>query len=73
MFVEHILQTQPFPELSVCPTNNYKVDVLQKNGVRTKQDIQFNAQWISNNSDIRKDDYVYMHTYIYLKLAFNAI
>ena len=61
MFVVPTLQTQPFPELSVCPTNNYKVDVLQKNGVKTKQDIQFNAQWISNNSDIRKDDYVYMH------------
>ena len=46
----------------MCPTNNYKVDILQKNGVKTKEDIQFNAQWISNNSDIRKNNYI-MLTY----------
>ena len=52
----------------MCPTNNYKLDVLQKNGVKTKQDIQFNAQWISNNSDIRKDNYIYIHL-----TAFNCL
>ena len=46
----HITQTS-FPELTICPTYPYKLDVLQQNGISDRKKIQLAAQWLSNNSD----------------------
>ena len=39
-----------FPELSICPTYPYRLDVLQANGVEKTWDVQFDANWISNDT-----------------------
>ena len=39
-----------FPELSICPTYPYKLDVLQANGIEKTWDLQFGANWISNDT-----------------------
>ncbi|XP_023334500.1 uncharacterized protein LOC111705999 isoform X2 [Eurytemora carolleeae] len=44
--------TLPFPELTICPTYPYKLDVLQANGIPSQSAIQFNSNWISNISFI---------------------
>ena len=47
------IKLQPFPELTVCPANPYKVETLKAHGISEARDIQFGAGWISNDSDIR--------------------
>ena len=47
------IKLQPFPEFTVCPANPYKVDTLRANGISETRDIQFGADWIANDSDIR--------------------
>ena len=42
----------PFPEMTICPTYPYRLDVLNKNGIAGKNNIQLGAKWISNNSDV---------------------
>ncbi|TRY78208.1 hypothetical protein TCAL_14440 [Tigriopus californicus] len=37
-----------FPEITLCPSNPYKLDILKRHGIRELRDIQFNAQWISS-------------------------
>ena len=45
----HVSKTA-FPELTICPTYPYKLDVIQANGIKTRNDLRFGSQWISNNS-----------------------
>lgn len=45
----HVSKTS-FPELTICPTYPYKLDVLQRNGISNRNKIQLEAQWLSNNS-----------------------
>ena len=42
----------PFPEFNVCPKFPYKTDVLKKHGIENRRQIQFEAQWVSNDSSI---------------------
>ena len=45
----HVSKTS-FPELTICPTYPYKLEVLQSNGIGGRNKIQFGAEWNSNNS-----------------------
>lgn len=36
-----------FPEITLCPSNPYKLDILKRHGINDLRDIQFNAQWVS--------------------------
>ena len=47
----HISKT-PFPDLTICPTNPYKEEVLIKNGITNREDYRWNAKWNSNDSSI---------------------
>ena len=47
------IKLQPFPQLTVCPAQPYKLEVLRAHGVSEVSDIQFNAEWTSNDTDIR--------------------
>ena len=46
------VSTTPFPELTICPTYPYKLHKLQSNGIATRKEIQFDALWISNNTNV---------------------
>ena len=52
-----------FPELTICPTYPYRLDVLQANGIATKNDLRFGSQWISNDTMVRflKESNCLMH------------
>ena len=39
--------------MTVCPADPYKLSVLEQNGIQNRRDIQFNSEWISNDSQIR--------------------
>ena len=45
----HVSKTS-FPELTICPTYPYKLDVLQRNGISGRNKIQLGAQWLSNDT-----------------------
>ena len=47
------IKLQPFPQLTVCPAQPYKLEVLREHGISNTSDLQFDADWISNNSDVR--------------------
>ena len=47
----HVSQTS-FPELSVCPSLPYKEHILMKNGITSREDIRWEAKWISNDSSL---------------------
>ena len=47
------IKLQPFPELTVCPAAPYKVETLKAHGISETRNIQFGADWISNDSNIR--------------------
>ena len=42
----------PFPEMTICPTYPYRLNVLNNNGISGKNSIQLGAQWISNDSSV---------------------
>ena len=42
----------PFLEMTICPTYPYRLNVLNKNGISGKNNIQLGAQWISNDSSV---------------------
>ena len=42
----------PFPEMTICPTYPYRLNVLNKNGISGKNNIQLGAQWISNDTSV---------------------
>ena len=44
---QHI-STAPFPDLTICPSYPYKIEVLKSNGVPDKTTYQFEAGWVSN-------------------------
>ena len=46
---EHVSEIV-FPEMTICPTYPYKLEVLQENGIAGTNNIQLGAQWISNDS-----------------------
>jgi hypothetical protein len=52
----HVSKTA-FPELTICPTYPYKLDKLIANGISTKSEIQFGANWISNDSRKSPQDF----------------
>jgi len=52
----HLSQTS-FPVLTTCPTHPYHLERLQANGVPTKSAIQFQAQWVSNDSKVTPEDF----------------
>ena len=45
----HVSKTA-FPELTICPTYPYKLEVLQKNGVSTRNELRFGSNWVSNTT-----------------------
>ena len=47
------IKLQPFPQLTVCPAAPYKLETLKAHGISETRDIQFGADWISNDSNIR--------------------
>merc|ERR1719232_1035372 len=47
----HVSKTA-FPELTICPTYPYKLDVSQKNGVPTRNALRFGSNWVSNSSSV---------------------
>ena len=47
------IKLQPFPELTVCPAVPYKLQTLKDHGISETRDVQFGANWISNDSNIR--------------------
>ena len=50
---KYVLTTEAaFPELTICPSYPYKLDVLQRNGINSRHDIQFHFDWISKDSKI---------------------
>jgi hypothetical protein len=52
----HVSRTA-FPELTICPTYPYKLDTLIANGVHTKGDFYYGANWISNDSRKSPQDF----------------
>ena len=46
----------PFPEMTICPTYPYQLDVLNENGIPGTNNIQLGAQWISNDSSVTPKD-----------------
>ena len=36
--------------MTICPTYPYKLDVLQRNGIKGRNFIQLGAQWLSNET-----------------------
>ena len=45
------IKTTSFPELTICSSKSYKLDIAQENGISSLRDIQFDSQWISNDSE----------------------
>jgi hypothetical protein len=52
----HVSNTT-FPVLTICPTYPYKLDVIQQNGIETLSDVQWQANWNSNNSEKSPKDF----------------
>ena len=46
----------PFPEMTICPTYPYQLEVLKDNGIPGTNNIQLGAQWISNDSFVTPKD-----------------
>ena len=47
----HISKT-PFPDLTICPTNPYKEELLIKNGIASREEYRWDAKWNSNDSSV---------------------
>lgn len=47
----HLSKTN-FPQMTVCPTNSYQLDKLKNFGIPTQSAIQYEAQWIANDSEV---------------------
>ena len=60
---QHIA-TLPFPDLSICPSYPYKLDVLQANGITDKSSYQFKAGWVSTKDPSKKPKELF-HDVIY--------
>ena len=41
-----------FPELTLCPTYPYKLDILHQHGIEGRNNIQLGNQWVSNYSHV---------------------
>ena len=65
------IATQPFPSLTVCPAIPYKLDILQNNGIPTRRSIQFEANWISNNSKLNPSDLLSSVVYDFKEMVSN--
>ena len=52
----HVSKTA-FPELTICPANPYKLNVLQANGINTRNDLRFGSKWISNDTTKSPSDF----------------
>lgn len=61
----HVSDTY-IPELTICPTYPYKLDVLTANGITTTSQMQFGANWISNDSQ-KSAEYFYNETVLDIK------
>ena len=48
---------QPFPDLTVCPSLPYKKNVLVKNGIPARKNIQLGAEWVSKDSRTAPEDF----------------
>ena len=46
-----------FPELTICPTYPYRLNVVQANGISTLSEVQFGAKWISNDTSKSVTDF----------------
>jgi len=71
------ISTQPFPVLTICPSYPYKDDRIKFHGLDLKKDLQFKAQWVSNQSGVTPkefyNDVVYSLENIVLNVLFNLI
>ena len=47
----HVTNTS-FPVMTICPTYPYKLNRLNFHGIKTKSDIQFEAAFVSNRSEV---------------------
>ena len=45
----HISKTM-LPEITICPTYPYNETTLAKNGILSRTNIQWDTQWISNDT-----------------------
>ena len=52
----HVSKTA-FPELTICPTYPYKLDILQANGIETRNALRFGSNWIPNNTQINAEEF----------------
>ena len=50
------IAAEPFPDLTVCPSVPYKANVLLKNGIPDRKSIQFESDWVSNDSTTSAED-----------------
>lgn len=52
----HVSKTA-FPELTICPTYPYKLEVLQSNGIETRNNLRFGSNWISNDTNTTPEQF----------------
>ena len=52
----HVSKTS-FPVMTVCSTYPYKLERLQSHGMSIKRDIQFGANWVSNDSNVSPSEF----------------
>jgi hypothetical protein len=46
------ISTTSFPVMSICPSYPYKLDKLREHGLDVRSDIQWDAVWVSNRSQV---------------------
>jgi hypothetical protein len=59
-----IQEQAEFPAMTVCPlTNQYKLDVLQANGIEEKDRYNYktNLTWSSNNSNVVTESELFLN------------
>ena len=56
---DHYVHTSKviFPELTLCPTYPYKLDILHQHGIKGRNSIQLENQWISNYSHVTPEHF----------------
>ena len=52
----HVSKTA-FPELTICPTYPYRLEVLQANGIETRNLLRFGSNWISNDTNLSAEQF----------------
>ena len=52
----HVSKTA-FPELTICPTYPYKLDILQANGIETRNALRFGSNWIPNSTQFNAEEF----------------